>query len=432
MAEQSEPPLVEVTVALKPFLERHQESSVSTIDLLPDRKQTIVENPWSDESLILLVATDDQELISCLNNVMLPERFSAIYHIDTEEIEFIYTAYPVRQELVHTKDRQFSFTYDGKTFECAFKRSSDRLLTIADASRPTAESATGHRNLQSFNTYVRRQRAPQPNIVSSTPIGEPISFWVGKVKFDEEEIVTLARHINFYMSYFDRVTPFIIIHPPKTPDELTALRKERISKEYFPSSIAARKVDEILLQFWNACTSGDSFARFLNAYRILEYCAYFFIEEKQRNAIRRALAAPDALEDLDRIVDKISTTIGLDKLQDHSKIEALFKEYVSPSKLWEEISIYQNTFASESTFDGGFSAPALTKIGWTLSDFETPGLVTVPQALRKVRNALSHGKDQATALCITPTPHNMLRLRPWAELARTAAEEVMIYKKYTV
>lgn len=433
MSEENLEQVNKIKSALSLYLERHKESSVSPINL-GGTIQAAVENPWSDDSIKIFISSEVEPVVHILNKVRLPERFSAIYHINEKKMEFIYTAYPLPKKHTHVKNREFTFNFQGKSYPCKFSTSSDELLIIAEYSRPVSDSTTSHRNLQSFNTYARNKSNTSLN--SSTPLGEPLSFWVGNVDWnnenDEENIVTLAENLTFFMSYLDRASPFIVVHPPKVPEEIARAIRERSVKEQFPTVISGRPMDDILLQFWRGCITGSQFSRFINAYRVLEYSAFFMVEEKIRSSIRKSLLSPDALSDVDKIIDKISAGFGSDKLQDSQKIEVLFRECVSLSRLWSEVLHHNNSFTSETRFDGGFCAQSLIKSGWTQSDFEQNGHVVVPQLLKKVRNALSHGKDQATATCITPTHHNMLRLKPWADLARTAAEEVMIYKRYTI
>ncbi|MBL1256848.1 hypothetical protein [Methylocystis sp. Sn-Cys] len=414
---------------LKPFLDRHADSKVSTAKLAT-QEHVIIENPWSDESVIILLKDESDDIVGILNRIILPQRFSALYHIEDKRLELIYTAYPLKSQVAQSASRSFKFNFGDKEYVCEFKTSSNSLLEIAGASRPFGESTTQHRNLQSFNTYSRTRKDMQ--IATSTPLGEPISFWINDIEWDEDYVVQMAMHLNFYMLYFDRSSPFILIHPPKATDSIASSFKRREPTESFPSVISGRKMDDILLQFWHGCISGNSFTKFLNAYRILEYSSFFYMEERLRSSIRKALASPDAFGNLDRVVDKISSTIGADRLKDSQRLSMLCKECLCMDRLWGEIENNKDVFSSDCVFDGGFTSPRLVNNGWKRSDFETNGIDTVAQALRNVRNALSHGKDQATALCITPTHHNMLRLRPWSELARTVAEDVMVYKKYMV
>ena len=70
----------------------------------------------------------------------------------------------------------------------------------------------------------------------------------------------------------------------------------------------------------------------------------------------------------------------------------------------------------------------------TTSDNETTfcgnGMIKLCHALRKLRNTLSHGKDQETAGVITPTARNFYLLAPWIHLIATAAGEVMLFKDF--
>lgn len=415
---------------LKPFLNRHsQETKISEAEI-SEQKKFFVENPWVDESVMIILDCNNQKTFDVLNRVILPERLSAIYHTETKCIEFIYTAYKLRSGYEHVSNRRFKFKYKGNELDCWFGKSSDDLLEIAGATRPVTESTTGHRNLQSFATYVKIKM--QPGEISSTPIGEPISFFVKEIEWDEEFAVDLARNLTFYMLYLDRVSPFIIVHPPRTPNDLREIRPERESPQAFPSIVTGRAIDDILLQFYEGCIIGGSFTRFLNAYRIIEYASLFYVEEQNRNAIRRALAAPDALSDLDRIIDKISSSLTLEKGRETNRIGLIIKACVGVPRLCSEMNYHKAAFSVKTAFDGGFSVTPLMQTELTEDNFPQVMFDNVTHALKNVRNALSHGRDQATALCITPSHHNMLRLRPWADLARTVAEEVMVYKKYAI
>lgn len=55
----------------------------------------------------------------------------------------------------------------------------------------------------------------------------------------------------------------------------------------------------------------------------------------------------------------------------------------------------------------------------------------VSDAFRKIRNALSHGKDQETTGVIRPTPKNVNLFQPWVHLISAAAGEVVLYKDVT-
>ena len=79
---------------LKPFLDHNTESLIDERKV-PDGKTITVRKPWGDDSLVIDLPSGAVELIDALNNVILPERFNAIYHRDTKSLEFLWTPYPL-------------------------------------------------------------------------------------------------------------------------------------------------------------------------------------------------------------------------------------------------------------------------------------------------------------------------------------------------
>lgn len=82
------------------------------------------------------------------------------------------------------------------------------------------------------------------------------------------------------------------------------------------------------------------------------------------------------------------------------------------------------------TFDGGFVVKPLVGAGETESTFCTR-TAQFADSIRKIRNTLSHGKEQETAGIILPTTRNFNLLRPWLHLIATAAGEVVLHKDVT-
>lgn len=80
-------------------------------------------------------------------------------------------------------------------------------MHITDASRfVKPPSVTNHRNLQTFEFYLHMKRErPESKIATSMT---PTSFWIRDIKWDDENrMMELARHLNFFMHYFDKRTP---------------------------------------------------------------------------------------------------------------------------------------------------------------------------------------------------------------------------------
>ena len=411
---------------LAPFL---ADNPVSTVK---HRKGQIeIFKPWGDESIALAVPPNASKFVEALNNIHLPERYTAIWHKDSEQLEFIYTAFNINDDDVRT--RRFTFTHNNVDYICYYGSSSDRLLAIADVFKRITESITNYRNLDSFKSYVKfRETEGREEERRTRPVelGEPLSFWVeGFSRWDEDLVLSFATQLNFYMSYFDNLSPTILTHSPVI-ESVKALPEERYREGAFPDQIAGRQIDENLISFWNASRTGDPANRILYSFRIMEYAAFFYLEAGVRGTVRKLLARPNALANLEATSERILAAVQEMKLSDYQKFDALIKATVDPTALWKEIERNLEAFTGETVFDGGYVQDPIARVGWTESDFAVQGLGAFASTARNIRNALSHGRDQRTALVITPTTHNFVRLTPWASLFAIAAAEVMIYRDF--
>lgn len=428
VAEKAPLTLDTVRARLRPFLLANSPSSIEERET-PQGKKIAIQKPWGDESPILFVPDEIEPFSDVLNNLYLPERFSAIWHKDTSDLEVIWTAHPLSPQLAEFTTRRFLFQYQSKEYKCEFSRASDRLLLLAKNSQPIASSITYFRNLLSFHIYTtlgedsgNGESLPEP------PIGEPLCFWIRGVEWNEDFVLNLANHLNFYMSYYDTLSPTILIHTPKTEAQ-DIKPKTRYIAGRFPERITSNELDDNLLHFWGASLSGDTARRFLYCFRIIEYASTLHLDNNARLAIRRALAAPNVLDDLVGATDNVLAAIQKSKLDDYQKFDAVLRETVDPPLLWREISQNINAFATETRFDGGFSVGPLIAHGGREVDFAAQNFIPLAKALREIRNALAHGKDQKTSAVILPTTRNFDRLRPWASLISVAAGEVLLYRK---
>lgn len=262
---------------------------------------------------------------------------------------------------------------------------------------------------------------------SKLSIGEPISFWIRGIDWDEDFIVDLIKHLNFYMSYFDSFSPTIAIHDfPESKDIYES--KVRYCAGKFPESIKSTKIDRVLLNFWEAAAAGDNARRFLYYYRIIEYSSHEYLEASTKSALRRVLAAPFAHDDVSYLVDRVLGVVSTTKLDEVGKFNALLRDAFDVETAWREISNNKNAFSQSIEFDGGYTLPAVCGANSDFDEFRPRGIEVISRSFRDIRNALSHGRDQKTSSVIAPTRANFSRLRPWVHLIAAAAGEVMLYK----
>ena len=391
-------------------------------------KELVVKAPWGEDALAISLTPKSNEIISVLNAVVLPERFTAIWHTDTEMFEIIYTAYPLVAAEAVVKTRSFEFVHDGKRYECSFGRSSERLLRIAEHYTTVAPSLTSFRNLPSFRRYIT-SHAKGSSIPPMPPMpgAEPVSFWIRGLKWNEDVALALVNHLNFYMTYYDSQSPVILVHAPRQ-ENVAAQPQQRFRFGNFPKKISAKKLDDNLRHFWEASRRGDPVRRFLYSYQILEYAAFYYVEESIQKTIRKLLSAPNATDNIDRVTSQLIEACSESKLSDPQKIEALLRETVDPKLIWQDLALNTKFFSESTKFDGGFASAPLVKKDWTEADYVVNWVPAFAGTIRSIRNALSHGREQRMTSVITPTTKNFERLQHWVPPISTAAQEVMIYQ----
>lgn len=417
----------EAKLALAQFLDAHPYSSVGTIESRGKSFPAIC-HPWGDDSIAFKIPEDPTRLFETLNSVVLPRRFTGIWHREKRAFEIIWTAYRLPEGQEEIENRAFSFNFSGLNIDCHFSESSEELLIIAEANIPLGMSLTQFRNLQSFDVYTSLQKSkhkPPTNIQVS--IGKPISFWIKGIEWNEDSVIDLIRHLNFYMTYFDSDSPTVAIHDISDTDH-SHNNRVRYCIEKFPETIKSRKIDDTLLNFWQAATSGDGARRFLYYYRIIEYSAHYYLEATTKSSLKKILSAPYNHDDVSLLVERVLGTLNSGKPDDVAKFNALVRDALDVETAWREITNNKVAFSQAIEFDGGYTLAAVCGPKTDLKEWEPRGIETVSRAFRDIRNALSHGRDQKTGAVIAPTAANFKRLGPWVHLIAATAGEVMLYR----
>lgn len=425
MDESQQTDTTTLKTKLEVFFESNPKSSLRYDD---EFKRHFVVKPWGDDTFEIGVTETDDDLIETLNSVHLPERFSAIYHPGLKALEVAYTVFmPTGGKDIRT--RQFDFHHKSTCHKCSFRQSSAQLLTIAKHVKQVQSfGSTNHRNLMSYNSYMivtdSHIEAPE-EFKNAYKDASPISFWIENVDWDEDSVVDLAYHLNFYMNYFDSKSPIILIHTPE--DESAVVSSEvRYAFGSFPETITSNPIDRNLLHFWKASLEGDPARRFIYNFQILEYASYYMIEDEISRQITRLLLAPNAVSQAATIAAQIHEAFGSSKMQESQKLEMLLRKYVRLETVSSAIDAHREFFSKENYFEGGYKSPTLPLS--KNNDFEKNWVSQMCPALRNIRNALSHGKEMRMSSVITPTAPNMRLLQPWVSLISVITKEILVYR----
>lgn len=429
--EQNIPDVDKISEELAVFIERNPDTKIELSEA--KEKRALIKNPWADPSVAIVVPLDEKEkgnLVDCLNNITMPSRLSAIYHVDRKEIEVIFTARALSDSMKELDGRKFDFTFKDKVIECHFTDSSDRLMAIAKRVVFPQHSETSFRNLMSFVDFSRLdpEDGSEYGKFMRSQLGRPLSFFVRGVEWDEEETLNILRHISFYLLYYDSLSPFVRIHPPE--DQTQVNPKERYVDGAFPFAISSRQLNPALLSFYLAAADAHPENNFLYCYRIIEFVASHYLKHEKLREVKRVLSNPALLSSLDTSIDVL---VGLirDEKGDVVRFRSVVQELTRKEVVWPEICKNPDAFTKVVMFDGGFELAKLVDAVDTIDRLSPNCLQAMAGIFRNIRHALAHGGEEQAGKVILPTARNAKLLQPWVHLIVAVAGEVILHENHT-
>jgi len=416
---------------LAPFLERNP---FSKVEILEDN--ILVTNPWNDDSISLILANwNEKIMILTLNNIILPPRFTAVYHVNRKTMEFIYTV--LSKDDICTA-RKFKFRLDGRLYSCKFAGSSPLLKLLAACSVFVKQSMTDFRNLSRLRDYMiseskdeskrKAVKAEKAASIKDTFIGmEPISFFVkGFSKYDEEEMFNVSKHINFLTYYYDRDCPSIVIHTPQTKSDTP--KQLQFIATAFPEKITTKSYNPLLLDLATEARKVEPRLQFIYYYQILEYAAFYYVEDELKRQLLNIINSPDIHSKSDEYISRIlDATSNISRKDEEYRIPKVVKSSCRPSDIWKEVQQNVSYFSKTQKFDGGFSIDALIAESANLETFCAMWHPKTVDTIRSIRNALVHGREKRSGSVISPTRHNDELILPWVSVICRMAEQVIIY-----
>lgn len=411
---------------LAPFLSRNPNAKIEKRGEL-----YYVANAWNEESISFLLAPDSESnLIAALNTLILPPRFTALYHLDTNTMEYIYTLLDRNSPYL---SRNFEFTIEDKNYQCRFGDASDRLLLLSKFFRPAGEVTGNVRNLVMLSLYTNPEIMQNLGLEIQDFFKErkPISFFVSEFEdFNEEKIAEISKNLNFLMQYYDRQTPYITIHPLQS-GEIGPVRQLQFVETEFPEKLSTKRQNPFLLDLILAANEADTRLKFIYYYQILEYAAFYYIEDNIKRDLLRVINTPDIFSNPDKYIPRILDTVSEDRQDEEAKIEKIIKNNCAPDIIWKEIQQNISYFSKRQEFEGGFVIEPIIPEDATLESFLQewhPRTATILRnTLRYIRNALVHAREKKFGVVITPTADNDRRIRPWIPVIRRIAEQVLIF-----
>ena len=391
----------------------------------------IISNLWEDKTFELIFSKNEK--ISILKDVFIPKELYGLYKKDC--YEFIFQPLP---EENNYKNRKFSFSYKGNQYRAYYGEPSKCFQLIAKAFSPKSievdESKINYRNIKPFSDYYQQDNLPESQRVLYSQL-TPTNFFVegpiDNLAASDREL--LLRHINFYMLYFDRKSPWIVIAENEAPEEFNVPCLSQIDSS-FPSEISFTEIDKDLLNILSiARKASTTRLQYLYYFQVLEYAAYYYIEEDFRNKISNILHSPDLLVKTDiysrRLIDEFQNKYYKDN-SDSLRLFNVINKYCEYRKIRYELLSNKDYFTKDICFDGDFVIKKLFKDEAQIQTGLPNTMQDIKSNLEKIRNVLVHIRESHENKVILPTAKNEELIKPYLYLLRRIAEEVAMRYKY--
>jgi hypothetical protein len=382
-----------------------------------------LENLWGDDSF--MCRFEKSADFTLIENLELPPEFSAIYHKSKNCLEFIYAVVP---ENVKTQNRKFKFFYNGIEFQAHFGPPTENLKFIALGFRATdIQSDTTYRNLRMFYDYFKNNQSESLKRFFENKT--PTSFFVeGDFSKIDNDFIGLSKHLNFYMKYFDRSTPTILIYNPDKEKEIYTMPCHT-DKQQFPEIINSKKIDPVILDLMHvALETSNIRLKYLFYYQILEYCSYYHLNDELKRKLNNIVKNPDVMNNSTHysrvIIEEFKNYFKTN--DDKQKLEKLIIDFCEYDDIKLEIKGNHKYFAQDLIFEGGFKISALIK---NEEEAESPSkdiMKTIVDKIDKIRNVLVHIRESRENKVILPTQKNNHQLIPYLFLIRRISEIIAI------
>lgn len=419
-----------------------QNNSITEFIDLEHKGEFEIIKPWNDETFSI-VLTEDVDFEK-LKDIILPTELNAVFHKDKQTIEYIFTPLSNEHDFLNRKTK---FNLEGTEFNTEFNTSSDVIEILARGFRKKSQADESHyRNLELFNEYYRRDD-DDSYLKSYFKDKKPISFFVtGDFSKINDDLITLSKHLNVYMKFFDREAP--VINIINIDSKITEHRKPCYTQSNdFPNTINISRIDPIALDLILVGNETNNLRlKYLFYYQVLEYFAYYHLDKEIRKKISNILKSPDIINSAPKytklIIEELKDSSNTNN-KDKEKLNRLIIDHVRFDDITNELENNIETFCNDLEFEGKFK---LERIFKNKAAFEeiiidehnknqnkskkdtliNGQLATISDRISRIRNVLVHVRENHENKVILPTKMNDKALIPYVYLIRRIAETVAI------
>lgn len=388
----------------------------------------IVNGLWGGSGPILKFDVQNLTELGTINDIIINPQFDAIIHRDENNIEFFYGfADPSNpRERDHIK-LQFDVHFQSHNLTCQYAAPSERALLLARCHKfmPSDAYDRGAIQLRPLKDWQKRESAP-PHVRAYFQDRVAISFFVRSDKdILSLDLENMANHLNFFMHYYYRSTPTIVIREKDSPTTTVTKNLIYIDDE-FPKELVAKEIDDLILQLFAVARVSPSRFAYVYYYQIIEYAAYYYVDAAAKKELRRYLRDPTIINCDDERLSQLFNVLSDLSHNDDAKIKKVLENYVNPAVIWKEIENDKGFFSSNVSYDGGFVQKPFIAPNTDLENWRKLGMASLFEGLTKIRNCIVHAREKRENRVILPTTNNNLNIGRVVPLIRRTAEQIAL------
>jgi len=411
----------------------------STIEIVEETEHINLNKLWADSSFMCRFPKDKD--FSSLEDIELPLELCAIFHKTEQKLEFIFTPLSEDHKFL---PRKTVFYFKGIEIKTEFSEPSKALQVLAKGFRKIdAPNDSQYRNLEVFADYYRTEEQ-NSQMKTYFKNKKAYSYYVsGDFKKIKNDFVALCKHLNVYLRFFDRRAPVISIINIEPKGENFKLPCYTNEKD-FPDQISANSIDPIALDLLEvARDTGNGRLKYLFYYQVLEYFAYYYLDEELKRKLSNILKSPDLLYNSSSYTRTIIEELKdyTNNTTDKQKLTKLLTDYITVEDIVVELKCNIINFCNDIEFDGNFKLPAIIQDEKSLDKLFVEGketkekkkekekakadlIISIADRVEKIRNVLVHIKESRENKVILPTRNNNRKLTPYLFLLSRIAETI--------
>lgn len=397
---------------------------------LAESQILIVEHLWNSDCIKFIFNLSCDQITE-LNNLLVIPYYDAIIHLDTNCIEFIYQFLdpknPIQEPLIN---RSFEVNVNSEKSFCEFKEPSRLFYLLAkgfDKQSNIVDDIVPQ--FVPYHDSMMLERLPEfIQMYFNNRIAR--NFFIHPEKSVETvNIAALAKNVNFLMHFYDRNSPEIVIRDEKEKNFSVPSSPLRMIDGDFPKNLTISEMDDYVLQLLSVAKNSPPRFAFVYYYQIIEYTAFYYLDNKAKKELRQYLRNPRINECRESDLSQFFALLTETMVNDEARMQKVIEDYCNPSLLWKEIQNDKDFFSSQIVFEGDVTIPPFISADMSEESWKNSWSPKLFQNLTKIRNSIVHAREKRINNVIAPSEKNAVLISRILPIIQRTAEMIALTKE---